>query len=126
MNPLRFVNYVWPAFISMVILSAIVASLPDVLANEPSVTKVENVEPLESPTGNWQDLQGDQTQDNQQWSWDIEESDGIISENLEYEMSPELSDDSPVVDLEKEDEGWENSNRGDPKKSGGLIPVAEF
>ncbi|CCQ60160.1 hypothetical protein CWATWH0401_2810 [Crocosphaera watsonii WH 0401] len=104
MNPLRFVNYVWPAFISMVILSAIVASLPDVLANEPSVTKVENVEPLESPTGNWQDLQGDQTQDNQQWSWDIEESDGIISENLEYEMSPELSDDSPVVDLEKEDE----------------------
>ncbi|WP_231599043.1 hypothetical protein WH8501_20780 [Crocosphaera watsonii WH 8501] len=119
-------NYVWPAFISMVILSAIVASLPDVLANEPSVTKVENVEPLESPTGNWQDLQGDQTQDNQQWSWDIEESDGIISENLEYEMSPELSDDSPVVDLEKEDEEWENSNRGDPKKSGGLIPVAEF
>ena len=104
MNPLRFVNYVWPAFISMVILSAIVASLPDVLANEPSVTKVENVETLESPTGNWQDLQGDQTQDNQQWSWDIEESDGIISENLEYEMSPELSDDSPVVDLEKEDE----------------------
>ena len=126
MNPLRFVNYVWPAFISMVILSAIVASLPDVLANEPSVTKVENVEPLETPTGNWQDLQGLESQDDQQWSWDIEESDGIISENLEYEISPDLSNDSPVVDVEKEDEDWENSNRGDPKKSGGLIPFAEF
>ncbi|MGK7881787.1 MAG: hypothetical protein AB4060_17060 [Crocosphaera sp.] len=126
MNPLRFVNYVWPAFISMVILSAIVASLPDVLANEPSVTKVENVEPLETPTGNWQDLQGLESQDDQQWSWDIEESDGIISENLEYEVSPDLSNDSPVVDVEKEDEDWENSNRGDPKKSGGLIPFAEF
>ena len=126
MNPLRLVNYLWPAFISMIILSAIVASLPDVLANEPTVKTAETVEPLERSTGSWQDLQGLEAQENQQWSWDIEESDGIISENIEYTISPDLSDDSPVADVEKEDEDWENSNRGDPKQSGGLVPFAEF
>ncbi|MGK7957691.1 MAG: hypothetical protein AB4063_20915 [Crocosphaera sp.] len=126
MNPLRLVNYVWPAFISMIILSAIVAALPDVLANEPTVKTAETVEPLERSTGNWQDLQGLEAQENQQWSWDIEESDGIISENIEYTISPDLSDDSSVANVEKEDEDWENSNRGDPKKSGGLVPFAEF
>ncbi|MGK7881676.1 MAG: hypothetical protein AB4060_16485 [Crocosphaera sp.] len=116
----------WPAFISMVILSAIVASLPEVLANEPTVNGLETVKPLETPTGSWEDLQGSETQDNQQWSWDIQESDGIISENLEYEISNDPANDSPVADVEKENEDWENSNRGDPKKSGGLIPFAEF
>ncbi len=126
MNPLRLVNYVWPAFISMVILSAIVASLPEVLANEPTVNSVETVKPLETPTGSWEDLQGSENQENQQWSWDIQASDGIISENLEYEISSDPANDSPVANVEKENEDWENSNRGDPKKSGGLIPVAEF
>ncbi|MDJ0730741.1 MAG: hypothetical protein QNJ33_12185 [Crocosphaera sp.] len=110
----------------MMILSAIMASLPDVLANEPSVTNVDTVEPLETSTGEWQDLQGLEGQKSPQWSWDIEESEGIISENIEYEISPDLSHDSPVADIEKEDEDWENSHRGDPKSSGGLIPFAEF
>ncbi|MDJ0843854.1 hypothetical protein [Crocosphaera sp.] len=126
MNPLRLVNYLWPAFISMIILSAIVASLPDVLANEPTVKTAETIEPLEASTGNWRDLQGLEVQENQQWSWDIEESDGIISENLEYTISPDVSNESPVADVEKENEDWENSHRGDPKKSGGLVPFAEF
>ncbi|MDJ0661107.1 MAG: hypothetical protein QNJ42_16700 [Crocosphaera sp.] len=119
-------NYLWPAFISMIILSAIVASLPDVLANEPTVKTAETVQPLEASTGNWRDLQGLEVQDNQQWSWDIEESDGIISENIEYTISPNLSNDAPVADVEKENEDWENSHRGDPKSSGGLVPFAEF
>ncbi|WP_107668205.1 hypothetical protein [Cyanothece sp. BG0011] len=126
MNPLRLVNYLWPAFISMMILSAIVASLPEVLASEPTVTNVETVEPLEMSTGQWQDLRGLETREREQWSWDIEESDGIISENIEYEILPKVSNDSPVADVEKEDEDWENSHRGDPKSSGGLIPFAEF
>ncbi|EAZ91174.1 hypothetical protein [Crocosphaera chwakensis] len=126
MNPLRLVNYLWPAFISMIILSAIVASLPEVLANQPSVTNVETVEPLEASTGEWQDLQGLEVKDREQWSWDIEESDGIISENIEYNVSPNLLNESDLVDVEQEDEDWENSHRGDPKSSGGLVPLAEF
>ena len=126
MNPLRLMNYLWPAFISMIILSAIVASLPDVLANEPTVKTAETVKPLEVSTGNWRDLQGLKVQDNRQWSWDIEESDGIISENIEYTISPNLSNNSSVADVEKENEDWENSHRGDPKSSGGLVPFAEF
>ncbi|ACB49847.1 hypothetical protein cce_0496 [Crocosphaera subtropica ATCC 51142] len=126
MKPLRLVNYLWPAFISMMILSAIVASLPEVLANEPSVTNVETVEPLEASTGEWQDLQGLEAKEGQQWSWDLEESDGIISENIEYEISPDRINNPDVIDVEKENEDWENSNRGDPKSSGGLIPFAEF
>ena len=110
----------------MIILSAIVASLPDVLANEPTVKTAETIEPLERSTGSSQDLQGLEAQENKQWSWDIEESDGIISENIEYTISPNVADDSPVADVDKEDEDWENSNRGDPKKSGGLVPFAEF
>ncbi len=126
MNPLRLVNYIWPAFISMILLSAIVASLPEVLANEPSVTNVETVEPLETSTGEWQDLQGLEVKDREQWSWDIQESDGIISENMEYNISPDLLNDADLVDVEQEDEDWENSHRGDPKSSGGLVPLAEF
>ncbi|MEL4897921.1 hypothetical protein [Crocosphaera sp. Alani8] len=119
-------NYIWPAFVSMVILSAIVASLPNVLANEPSLTTVETLEPPETPTGTWEDLEGLESQTNQQWSWDVQESDGIISENLEYELSTELSPDSPTTDAKKDHEDWDNSNRGDPKSSGGLIPFADF
>lgn len=126
MNPLRLVNYIWPAFISMILLSAIVSSLPEVLANEPSVTPVESVEPLETPTGESEDLQGLEVENTQQWFWDIEESDGIISENIEYEIVPSLLNDSDAVDVEQEYEDWDNSNRGDPKSSGGLIPFAEF
>ncbi len=126
MKPLRVVNYLWPAFVSMMVLSAIVASLPAVLASDPEVTTVDEVEPLEQPTGNLQDLQGLQTTETQQWSWDIEDSDGIVSENIEYEISPELMEGSPSIDPEREDEDWENSHRGDPQKSGGTIPFAEF
>ncbi|MDJ0602072.1 MAG: hypothetical protein QNJ37_24930 [Crocosphaera sp.] len=126
MNPLRLVNYLWPAFISMMILSAIVASLPEMLANEPTANVVETVEPLERSTGSWEDLQGLEAQKIPQWSWDIEKSDGIISENIQYTISPDLSPDSPVADVEKENEDWENSHRGDPKSGAGLIPFAEF
>lgn len=126
MNPLQIVNYLWPAFVSMMVLSTIVASLPAVLASDPVVTTVEEVEPLETSTGNWQDLQGIEETDTEQWFWDVEDSDGIISEHLEYEIAPELIESSPNIDPEKEDEDWNNSHRGDPKKSGGTIPFAEF
>ncbi|MDJ0511416.1 MAG: hypothetical protein QNJ64_19510 [Crocosphaera sp.] len=126
MKPLRVVNYLWPAFVSMMVLSAIVASLPAVLANDTVVTTVEDVEPLQTSTGNWQDLQGIEETDTEQWSWDLENNDGIISENVQYEITPELIEKSPTIDPEKEDEDWQNSHRGDPKKSGGTIPFAEF
>ena len=126
MNPLRIVNYLWHAFVSMIVLSAIVSSLPAVLASEPVITTVDEVEPLKRPSGDLQDLQGLEETETQQWSWDIEDSDGIISEKIEYEISPELMEGSPIIDPEKEDEDWDNSHRGDPKKSGGTIAFAEF
>ncbi|MGK7940048.1 MAG: hypothetical protein AB4062_07845 [Crocosphaera sp.] len=126
MNALRIVNYLWPAFVSMIVLSAIVSSLPAVLASEPVITTVDELEPLKLPSGDLQDLQGLEENETQQWSWDIEDSDGIISEKIEYEISPELMEGSPIIDPDKEDEDWENSHRGDPKKSGGTIPFAEF
>ncbi|MEA5535952.1 hypothetical protein [Crocosphaera sp. XPORK-15E] len=58
MNLLQLINYLLPALISMMILSMVVASLPDVLRNDVPTSVIEEVQPLEKSTGNLQDLQG--------------------------------------------------------------------
>ena len=126
MNPLRLVNYIWPALVSMMVLSTVVASLPAVLANDTPNTSVDDVQILEQPTGSLQDLEALDSKSLQQWPWDIDESDGIISENFEYEITPDSSNDLPSVSSNQADEDWENSNRGDPKETGGTMPLVEF
>lgn len=96
-----------------------------VSANEPPIISGEEVQPLETPTGVSQDLIIFEAKDNPQWPWQVgdqPESNG----SPDYTIDVNTADDSPSVDLKKEDQEWQNLHRGDPRESGGKVPLADF
>ena len=97
-----------------------------VLANELPIISMEEVEALETPTGDSQDLRVLEAKDNPQWPWEVGDKSETNGNNVEYTIDINSLENSPSVNLEKEDKNWQNLHRGDPKKSGGRVPLADF
>ncbi|HAC63186.1 MAG TPA: hypothetical protein DCF68_06505 [Cyanothece sp. UBA12306] len=96
------------------------------LANEAPIISKEEVNPLETTTGVSQDLMGLEAKDNPQWPWQVKDQWEINDNDLEYTIDVNSINNSPSVNLEKEDQEWENLHRGDHKESGGTVPLVDF
>ncbi|MEM8780399.1 MAG: hypothetical protein AAGF26_16315 [Cyanobacteria bacterium P01_G01_bin.49] len=95
------------------------------LANETRLVQVPVEQPQLSPPQEETPLEGIE---NQQWQWNIEEEDGnnqgVISD--QYPLDVNSSDTNPSVNPRTEEREWQDSQKGDPRESGGTVPLLEF
>lgn len=113
------------ALIGLIMLGSLTEISP-ALANEFPIISSEEVERQDTPIGNSQDLTGLEEKNTQQWQWGVNEESVPNRNNLEYKIDTDNARETPSVDLNRDDEDWENLNRGEPRNRGGEFPLTQF
>lgn len=111
------------------LLPLLAQQIPATSVEETSVISVENVKPLETPTGTPQDLGEIQEGDNKQWTWGVggDQATSEISETQSvYQIDRKSQQNVPSADWLQENRNWESRNRGDYNPSSSKIPFAQF
>lgn len=93
--------------IGSALLFAALGSLFPAVAEDASVISIEQIQPLETPTGTIEDLQGLEDRTAAEWFW------GVGGEYEANAPTPQLQRDSAEVQEGQWD--WPNFNRGDNK-----------
>ncbi|ACK73053.1 hypothetical protein PCC7424_4693 [Gloeothece citriformis PCC 7424] len=104
--------------------------MPTTFDEETSVISVEDVAPLETPTGTPQDLGAIEGKDSNQWGWEVggeSPTNTAISEsNSVYQVNDKSQVDTPETDWQQENRAWQSDNRGDYNSPSSKIPFAHF
>ena len=95
--------------IGSAIIFVAIGSLFPAVAGDASTISIDAVQPLETPTGKIEDLQGLESRTAAEWFW------GVGGE-YEANVSTTLSDFKPASEeVQREQQNWSNLNRGDIK-----------
>lgn len=97
---------------------------------EETVISVEDVKPLETPTGVPQDLEKINEFNSNQWNWGVGGENQNTSANSQadsvYQIDNKSKPNTPVADWQQDSHNWQSGNRGDYTSTSSKIPFARF
>jgi hypothetical protein len=114
---------------SILLTAALGQSIP-AFGQPTSIIPLEEREPLETPTGTIEDLQGLEESRDLKWFWGVggeyDSSSRTSSSDLPDQMSPQETNQQNTFERKEIQLDWQNNNRGDSKSSDTTFPVMEF
>lgn len=115
----------------LLMIGAMIISIPafaDEVIVVPKTSSSE--EPLDTPTGTAEDLEGITVKNSSQWTWGVGGQSEIVTDNLEeqpaYEADPSSNQIITPSTIQEENKEWQQTNAGDPPATSAGIPIVNF